>query len=126
MKARIRQLINERLSTLICDEVMRNNGLIRDEVARIKGRPKKKKTQRRRCHCNDYVGCKTCRSRLWQFNKRRKAAGMKPLPMPPPKPRPLVCECGECDKCIHRFKVREWRRMEREWNVELANMGKRK
>ena len=91
MKAYIRQLLNERLSTPI-----------RDKVA----------IRKRRCHCNDYVGCKTCRNRLWSTNKRRKEAGMRPLPMPPPKRKTLICECGGCDKCIHRFKVREWRRME--------------
>lgn len=96
MKAHIRQLLNERLSVPV------------REVISIRRYAKRQL----RCHCNDYVSCKTCRNRLWSFNKRRKAAGMKPLPMPPPKPRPLVCECGECNKCIHRFKVREWRRME--------------
>lgn len=96
MKAKVRAALEEALKVPI------------REAVRIR------KFARTWCKCGDLVGCRICRVRRQQTNKRRTTIGMRPLPLPPPPQRVLSCKCGDCDKCHHRLYMRQWRKLKRE------------
>lgn len=93
-------------------------GAIKEAIASAPVRAKRtvKPSERPLCGCGQLHRCSLCRRRAWEHNRYMRKVGWNRkvilLPRWEGKSRraySVSCTCGQCQKCIHREYVQQWR-----------------